>query len=512
MARLFKRLLWSVLALSLALGVALSVFVATLDPNDYKPRIVEYVSANTGRAFAVGDVGLSLVPHPGLAVAGITLANAPGFGDAPFLEAREMRLALEWLPLLSGEVRLGDIVLKGARLRLARDVRGRGNWQDMPRAAAASAAEAAAKDASADKRTGGTGEAAGGKFGLAALGRIEWEDSSITWRDASSGDAWDVHVGELRVGRWEAARPDRKIPLHFSGTARRASGLEASLQLTAQVSSDWRKSVRLDDVVAKMDVGGLPGDVRLKDVDVEGALALTGERITLDELALAFDDSRLTARGVFEMRGKDSQHRLDAQARALPLETAYALLAGDPKPPLRGVADARLSLTAHGDNGGRLRRSLGGNVALDVPDARYRGAALIKSFEHATAFLQRRKSGAPADELVISSASATLAFARGVGDNRDLAVATSLFDLSGEGQFDLARLQADYTLYLQLKQGEDARIPIRVTGGLGNLDYQVEYATFLKEEVIEKLDEGKEKLRELGKPLLDEIKDKLRLP
>ena len=508
MARLFKRLLWSVLALVLVLGIALSVFVATLDPNDYKPRIVEYVSANTGRAFAVGDVGLSLLPYPGLAVAGITLANAPGFGDAPFLKAREMRLTLEFWPLLSGEVRLGDVVLKGASLRLARDARGRSNWQDLPEAAAsASAAKARAEDARADDTAAGDG-----RFGLAALGRIEWEDSSITWRDASSGDAWDVRVRELRVGHWEAAHPKRKIPLHFSGTAHRVAGLETSWELQAQVSSDWHQNVRLDNVVAKMDVGGLPGGVRLKDVDVEAALALSRERITLDELALAFDDSRVTARGVFEMRGEGSRHRLEAQARALPLETAYALLAGDPKPPLSGVADARLSLTARGDNGVRLRRSLDGNVALDVPDARYRGAALIKSFEHATAFLQKRKSGAPADELVISSASATLAFARGVGDNRDLTVATSLFDLSGEGQFDLARLQADYTLYLQLKQSEDARIPIRVTGGLGNLDYQVEYATFLKEEVIEKLDEGKEKLRELGKPLLDELKDKLRLP
>lgn len=509
MAKFFKRLLWSALALVLVLGVALAVLLATFDPNDYKPRIVEYVSASTGRTFAVGDVGLSLVPNPGLAVAEVTLANASGFGDAPFLEAQEMRLGLEWLPLLSGEVRLGDVVLKGARLRLERDARGRSNWQDLPGAAASATDKA---DTRANERAAGDANDTGSKFSLAALGRIEWEDSSITWRDGSSGDGWDVRVGELRVGRWEAAHPKRKIPLHFSGTARRVSGLEASLQLTAQVSSDWHKSVRLDDVVAKMDVGGLPGGVRLKDVAVESALALTRERITLDQLALAVDASRLKAQGVFEMRGEGSQHRLSAQARSVPIETAYALLADDPKPPVHGVADARLALTARGDNGVQLRRSLGGNVALDVPGARYRNAALMKSIKRAAAFLQRRESGARTDELTVSSASATLVFARGVGDNRDLAVATPLLDVTGEGQFDLARLRTDYTLYLQSEQSKEVRIPIRITGGFGNLKYEVEYATLLEEEVIEKLDESKKNLRELGKPLLDNLKDKLRWP
>ena len=492
MALLFKRLLWSVLALLLVVGVALAVFLATFDPNDYKSRITEYVSANTGREFTMGDVGLSLLPYPNLAVARVTLADAPHFGDEPFLEAREMRIALELLPLLSGEVRLGDVALKGAHLRLARDQRGRNNWQDLLGAraedSAGSAPEAEAAPAPADGRAD-----AGAGFGLAALGRIEWEDSSIAWRDARNDDAWDVRLNALRVGAWEAARPARKIPLYLSATARRASGLEASVDLKAQVSFDRQKGVRLEHVAAKIDADGLPGGVRVRDATVEAALTLTEERIAFDELVLAFDDCRLSASGVFELRGEGSQHRLQAQARSLPLETAYALLADNPQPPLRGDADVRLTLTARGDDDGLVRRSLGGDVAVSVPDARYRNAALAESVERAAALLPGREPGARGGELTVSSASATIAFARGVGDNRDLAIDTLLFDVTGAGQFDLAHLRTDYTLYLQSKQDENMRIPIRVTGDFDNLDYEVEYSSLVK-------------------PLLDKLKDKLRLP
>ncbi|HEX6992516.1 MAG TPA: AsmA family protein [Gammaproteobacteria bacterium] len=116
-----------VLVIAVAVGVALF-----FDPNDYKDQIAAAVADATGRELTLeGDLELSLFPSLGISLGPARLSNAEGFGDQPFAEIARASLDVELLPLLSRRIEVAEARLDGLVLNLARDAQGRNNWQDL---------------------------------------------------------------------------------------------------------------------------------------------------------------------------------------------------------------------------------------------------------------------------------------------------------------------------------------------------------------------------------------------
>ena len=117
-----KTLKWGLLgvgALLVIVAAVVAVFVATFDPNDYKPRIVELVKRQTGRTLTMdGKIALTLFPKIGAAFGKVTL-SAP---DSPTIFARvdEARVAVAVWPLLSKQVIVDRVMLKGLAVDLVR--------------------------------------------------------------------------------------------------------------------------------------------------------------------------------------------------------------------------------------------------------------------------------------------------------------------------------------------------------------------------------------------------------
>ena len=125
---------------SITLGaVFVLVLIASLvasilfDPNDYKDQISALVEEQTGRALQIeGDLELSYFPWLGVQTGRISLSNAKGFGDQPFVALENATLRVKvWPLLLYQEVRAGAIILNGVMLNLATDASGGNNWSDL---------------------------------------------------------------------------------------------------------------------------------------------------------------------------------------------------------------------------------------------------------------------------------------------------------------------------------------------------------------------------------------------
>jgi hypothetical protein len=87
-----------------------------LDWDRYRTTIAGLAAAGLGRPVRIGGpVSLSLLPHPVLTAAGVTVADA---GDGASADVPEMRLQVALGPLLAGRVEVRDLVLHGARMRL----------------------------------------------------------------------------------------------------------------------------------------------------------------------------------------------------------------------------------------------------------------------------------------------------------------------------------------------------------------------------------------------------------
>ncbi|MBU1230378.1 MAG: AsmA family protein [Proteobacteria bacterium] len=130
-----KTVKWTLIGVGCLVGLAVVGMVLAaifIDPNKYKPEIVQVVKEKTGRDLKfAGDLKLAVFPWIGVDIGGIEISNAQGFGDKPFVKVGKTSVRLQLLPLLTGQVRLGKVSVEGLNLNLAVNEQGVSNWADL---------------------------------------------------------------------------------------------------------------------------------------------------------------------------------------------------------------------------------------------------------------------------------------------------------------------------------------------------------------------------------------------
>ncbi|MBS0001866.1 MAG: AsmA family protein [Thioalkalivibrio sp.] len=230
------RLLGLLGVLLLIAVIAAIYLVATFDPNDYKGRIEAEVAEATGRELTLaGSIELTLFPSLGLRLEDARLANAEGFGEAPFAELQVIDLAVAVMPLLRRELEVQRIEADGVTLRLARDADGRSNWDDLLDQAGAAAGE------EPDNQRGNAGPERAPPITLQELqiGGLEVADLRVEWDDRQSGtrmflDPVNLQLRDFRTGI--------ETPLNLEASMRieepDQAPVEADLRLDARLIVD----------------------------------------------------------------------------------------------------------------------------------------------------------------------------------------------------------------------------------------------------------------------------------
>ncbi len=234
MASLFKWLIGLTLALVLLLGAAVVILMTVVDPNDYKPQIVEAAQKQLGRELVIEqDIQLSVFPWLGLDIGGVRLGNAPGFEAEWFAEVERLGVKAKLLPLLSKQIEVDTLILRGLRLNLEKNAQGKTNWEDLAGAADAPATEQEAPAASDSAPA------------LQVQG-IQIEDARIVWDDRQAGQQYTLDGVRLVTG---SLTPGAEVPI------------EAAVSFTSE-----QPAMRLD---AKLDAT-LSSDPELKVFEVAG--------------------------------------------------------------------------------------------------------------------------------------------------------------------------------------------------------------------------------------------------
>ncbi|MGL1864095.1 MAG: AsmA family protein [Pseudodesulfovibrio sp.] len=220
--------------------VAVIVFASTFDINNYKDRISEAVLDETGRTLSFdGDLDLVFFPNLGVQLGGLSLSNAPGFGEEPMIETRSALVTVRFLPLLKGDIKFGHLALDGLTLNLSRDDGGVANWDDL-----------VGKD-KAQEEQGKNDD--GGQFSLEISG-VTIKDANLLWDDKVSETRFIVRGLNLETGRiyqgspfainanlkFECPNPNAKGSLTFSGKSsidlanREYGHMDMKLSVTAE--------------------------------------------------------------------------------------------------------------------------------------------------------------------------------------------------------------------------------------------------------------------------------------
>lgn len=296
-----KLLVVLVVVLVLVVVGGIAAFISFADPNDFKDKIAAEVFEETGRTLTLdGDLEWAFWPQLKLKAGPLAMSNAPGFGDAPFVAAEEIQVAVATLPLLKRQIEMDTVKLYGLRVNLAKNAEGVTNWADLV-------------DEPGDEK--GAGDMA-----AIALGGVDIRDAEISWRDAATGQ--NVDIRKLNVGTGALTFGDPiAFDLSFAAQANKPA-LDSDVALVGTVAYDLGDEryqiapLNLDIVMRGKHLPGGEATVKSSaavDIDLDAGTATIGE-LSINGLgsslngtitATDIESQHPGARGTLQLSGED---------------------------------------------------------------------------------------------------------------------------------------------------------------------------------------------------------------
>ncbi|QTP56665.1 AsmA family protein [Billgrantia sulfidoxydans] len=310
-----KRLLQMLLAAIGVLGVVVAaavVYVTTfLDPEDFKPRLVEVVREQSGLELTL-DGPLSWSFYPRL---GVSVEQAEGRlpeqseEEAPFLAFTHAEVSLAFAPLLRGEIAIEGLTLDGMQLRLARDEEGRGNWETLLQRL--DERREGAESALAPASAGPSRESSNLAVAL-NIASVQVRNGAATYRDLTQRTEWVVEE------------------INLSGTnvnPQRAFPFKSSFKLKSYATLDWRELERSPALASDISLEG-----RMRLVLAERRYLLEGLKLSTASLLAG-----LEGRQQLDLSGQQlildlSQQRLQLQEGRLEAGLRHPALGEEPVP------------------------------------------------------------------------------------------------------------------------------------------------------------------------------------
>lgn len=257
---------------------ALVITLVYIDPNDYKESIANKIKEETGRDIQIeGDINLSYYPWLGLDVAGITVGNAKGFSDKPFLKTKTVNARVKLLPLLRKEVEMDTFVLHGATINLAKNEQGVTNWDDLVKS-----------EETAEKSEGPSPLAA------LVLGGIDIKDANIAWDDKQQGVQYKISNANISTGELKFGEPiNLAADLNLAASK---PALSAAVQFKGTVAyEDNGDMLLLKPMVLEANVKGkeIPGGEAIVKLSTEISVDLDKETAQISAFDLSAFDTQL---------------------------------------------------------------------------------------------------------------------------------------------------------------------------------------------------------------------------
>jgi hypothetical protein len=168
----------AIVLLAIAALVAVPYLVDT-------PRIQAYIASNAtqalGRPVKFSAVSLRVLPRPAVVLHDLEVAEDPKFGAAPFLTLKTGRINLKVMPLLTGRVELGDVVLDKPIVTVVQAADGRLNISTLGTGSGPKPAGEPGKP--------GRSSGAGGAGAAVAVSRVSVDGGVVTYIARGKGTA-----------------------------------------------------------------------------------------------------------------------------------------------------------------------------------------------------------------------------------------------------------------------------------------------------------------------------------
>ena len=200
MRKFFRWLVIVLVALPALLLVAvlgLSLLDVTVDLDHLRGGVETSAGAALGRDVSIkGPVRLQLSGWPSIEVQDVDIANVPGASAGVFFKAGLARLQIGVLPLLRGELQIGEITAEDVVLNLENDTQGKANWDF-----GGGAEEDAGK------------EPTGRLLSFGGMHELSLQQLALTYHDAALGKTVTFSIDSL----YGEASPGKPMQLKLDG-------------------------------------------------------------------------------------------------------------------------------------------------------------------------------------------------------------------------------------------------------------------------------------------------------
>jgi len=274
MNKYLKYGLYSVGGLVAVFVAALTYIALTFDPNTYKPQIIQAVKDSKQRTLKLdGDIKLFFFPSIGARLGQVALSEFNS--EKEFASIGEARVSLAFLPLLSKQVVVDEVVVSGVKAQIIKYKDGTTNLDDL---LSKSPEPEQPKEASAPI-----------KFDIASV-RID--DADFSYLDEMNGAQYSVKELSLHTGRIANGKPS-KIDFAAHIFANRPK-VDVATQLKTTLTFDLEKGI--------YQLQGLDVQVKGAALDISDLAVKLGldANVNLGEESYSAKNLSFTASGVKE--------------------------------------------------------------------------------------------------------------------------------------------------------------------------------------------------------------------
>jgi len=259
-------LLGFAIALVLIVGVV-SYFMATFNPNAYKPQIIQAVKDNQNRILKLdGDIKLTIFPSIGAKVDRVSLSEHKSSKEFASIESARVSLAL--LPLFSKQVVVNEVVLNGVKVHVVKFRDGKTNLDDLT---------GKQENKEETRPEVGTRPDEAIKFDIAG---VTIENTELSYRDESTGAQYAVKNLNLKTGRIANGVPG-KISLDALIQANKPQ-LDIAAKLKTGLTFDLEKQLyQLEDMDFKVIVTGDMLPNKSVSSEIKGSVQVDAARETV---------------------------------------------------------------------------------------------------------------------------------------------------------------------------------------------------------------------------------------
>ncbi|NOI13486.1 AsmA family protein [Vibrio hepatarius] len=240
---------------------ALLALVLLVNPNQFKPLIVEQAKAQTGLDLVIeGDIGWQFFPAIGLEIGKTELRNPEGFSKPNMFKVDSVVVEVSVTPLLSKQLEVGNIVLDGAEFSMETLKDGTKNIDALTKAQSAQTTEETPQPAASEApaQTTEDSSAKGEEWSINLAG-VTISNAAVEVLDKQAGTSLKLYdvalsLSEFAFDRWthvEFAAKGENNQQKF------ATQGEAEFRLAKGMADYALRNIKLDnsfsDPATKMD-------------------------------------------------------------------------------------------------------------------------------------------------------------------------------------------------------------------------------------------------------------------